>query len=169
MAIAKTARVSGSRRTGAGTRMLALETAAPLGFIGGQYIIVDSGLVLPSGKAAKRAYSMLSNDADQTRIEIAVKRIPNGPGSAFLHRVEVGTTIRFSGPWGKLAPLAGVGGRTLVIATDTGITAALGLVRSARFAALRPATLFVWLRPSPDGALGIDSLAELPGAEASPA
>jgi ferredoxin-NADP reductase len=148
VAIAKSARVIGARRTGAGTRLLELETAAPLGFIGGQYIIVDSGLVLPSGKAAKRAYSILSTDADQTRIEIAVKRIPDGPVSGFLHQIEVGATIAFSGPWGKMFPSDGAAGATVVVASDTGISAALGLVQAARFRALLPDTALVWFQVS---------------------
>ena len=148
MAIAKTARVIGARRTGAGTRMLELETAAQLGFIGGQYIIVDSGLVLPSGKAAKRAYSILSPDADQTRIEIAVKRIPDGPVSGFLHRIEIGATIAFSGPWGKMFPRDDAAGATVVVASDTGISAALGLVQAARFRALLPDAALVWFQVS---------------------
>jgi ferredoxin-NADP reductase len=162
MAIAKTARVVAARfpdtrdtadtgGTGStGTRILDLVADEPLGFIGGQYIIVDSGLVLPSGKAAKRAYSILSSDADQLRFQIAVKRIPDGPVSGFMHEVAVGAAIRFSGPWGKMFPPEGAVGRTVVVATDTGITAALGLVQAARFGALLPHAVLVWLQVDGD-------------------
>ena len=51
MAIARTARVISARSTGAGTRVLALEAGEPLGFVGGQYVIVDSGRVLPASPA----------------------------------------------------------------------------------------------------------------------
>jgi ferredoxin-NADP reductase len=151
MATARTARVVDARTIGGGghaTRMLELDAAEPLGFTGGQYIIVDSGLPLPGGKAAKRAYSIWSADADQRRFRLAVKRIPGGPVSGFLHGLAAGATVAFSGPWGKLAPRddAGGGGAVLVIATDTGISAALGLVQAARFRALVPDTVLIWLQ-----------------------
>jgi len=155
MATVRTARVIDAETlaagaAGAATRVLALEAAEPLGFSGGQYIIIDSGLTLPSGKAAKRAYSILSADADQRRFRLAVKRIPGGPVSGFLHGVTSGATVAFSGPWGKLAPrdAAAGGGAVLVIATDTGISAALGLVQATRFGALLPDTVLIWLQVS---------------------
>lgn len=150
MAIAKSARVVASEILSPDTRVLDLSMEEPLGFVGGQYVIVDSGLVLENGKAVKRAYSLLSGDAEQDRFQIAVKRVGAGPGSAFLHQIEVGQTLRFSGPWGKLFPREGAQGASLVLATDTGITAALGLVQSLRFAPLLARTVFVWLREKPD-------------------
>jgi ferredoxin-NADP reductase len=155
MATAKTARVvdvqsMGPRGAGGtadtGARVLTLEAAEPLGFIGGQYIIVDSGLTLPTGKAAKRAYSILSSDADQRRFQLAVKRIPDGPVSGFLHGLAPGAAIAFSGPWGKMFPQDGATGATVVVASDTGISAALGLVQAARFRALLPDAMLIWLQ-----------------------
>ncbi|HUQ06285.1 MAG TPA: FAD-dependent oxidoreductase [Kofleriaceae bacterium] len=153
MATARFARVAAAQPFGEGTRLLELVPDEPLGFVGGQYVIVDTGKTLPGGKACKRAYSVLSCDGAQDRFRLAVKRIPGGVASGHLHEVEVGATVQFSGPWGKLAPADGAAGRTLVLATDTGITAALGLVQSARFRPLAPATLFVWLEPPGDGFL----------------
>lgn len=158
MATARTARVVDAQTIGAGgagpaTRVIDLELeleAGPLGFTGGQYIIVDSGLTLPGGKAAKRAYSIWSADADQRRFRLAVKRIPGGPVSGYLHELAAGATVAFSGPWGKLAPRDGAAGQALVIATDTGISAALGLVQAARFRALLPDTLVIWLQVDGD-------------------
>src|SRR6266545_733072 len=124
MAVAKSARVASVQQVGEDTRVVDLVCAEPLGFVGGQYIIVDSGLVLPNGKAAKRAYSIFSSEADQGRIQLAVKRIPNGPASGFLHEIEVGSEVRFSGPWGKFYPQNSRNAATepaLVLATDTGV------------------------------------------------
>jgi ferredoxin-NADP reductase len=146
MATIKTARIVDARSIGIGTRVLELEAAEPLGFIGGQYIIVDAGLTLPTGKAAKRAYSILSSDDDQLRFQVAVKRIPNGSVSGYMHEVEIGATIKFSGPWGKMFPRDDAAGVTVVVATDTGITAALGLVQAARFRALLADTVLVWFQ-----------------------
>jgi len=151
MATPRFARVASATALGPDTRLLELELLVEeaLGFSGGQYVIVDSGLVLPNGKAAKRAYSILSVDAEQGRFTLCSKRIPGGLVSGFLHDVAVGTEIRFSGPWGKLLPAEGAAGQTLVLATDTGITAAIGLCSGRRFAPLLAGTILLWLRPTP--------------------
>jgi ferredoxin-NADP reductase len=158
MAIPRLARVCATTSLGPDTRILELCMTGdePLGFVGGQYIIADSGLVLPSGKAVKRAYSILSADSEQARFQLAVKRIPGGLGSGFLHDAAVGTEIKLSGPWGKLLPAEGVSGPTLLLATDTGVTAALGLLQSLRFSALLATTTFLWLRTSADYFLPAD-------------
>jgi ferredoxin-NADP reductase len=150
MAIPRTARVVGVDTLGADTRIVELTSDEPLGFIGGQYLIIDSGLIAPGGKAIKRAYSLMTPDAEQRRFRLAVKRLPDGPGSSFLHELERGAEVRFSGPWGKLYPEQGATGPALVLATDTGITAALGLLSSARFAPLLGQCTFAWLRTAPD-------------------
>lgn len=148
MAVAKTARVMGTERLGPDTLLLDLCATEPVGFIGGQYLILDSRIVLPTGKAVKRAYSFLTGDAEQRRFQLAVKRIPDGLGSAFVHGLDAGTDISFSGPWGKFVPREGVSGSTLILATDTGITAALGFLRATRFASLLPQARLMWLRDS---------------------
>lgn len=148
MAVAKTARVAGTEFLSPDTILLDLVAAEPLGFIGGQYLIVDSRIVLPSGKAVKRAYSLLSRDAEQVQFQLAVQRLPDGPGSAFMHRLQPGAEVSFSGPWGKCVPRAPSSVGTLVLATDTGITAALGLLRAAAYAPRLATTRLFWLRGS---------------------
>lgn len=148
MAVAKTARVVGTEKMGPDTLLLDLVATEPLGFVGGQYLILDSRIVLPSGKAVKRAYSLLTSDAKQVGFQLAVKRIPDGPGSAFVHGLEAGMDISFSGPWGKFFPREGASGDTLILATDTGITAALGFMQATQFAPLLPKALLIWLRAS---------------------
>lgn len=155
----RSARVVAAVEVAPGTRHLTLEMLEPaaLGFSGGQYVIVDTGIVLPSGKVVKRAYSILSADDDQTRIELATLRLPEGPGSGFMHALAPGAEIRFSGPWGKLH-LSGAGlavgedaaPATLALATDTGVTAILGLVRSRWFAPFVADCTFVCLRTATD-------------------
>jgi len=135
------------------TRLLTLSLTQGdhLGFIGGQYIIVDSGLPLPGGKIAKRAYSILSSDREQNQFQIAVRRIGAGLGSNYLHGVKSEMEIRFSGPWGKLFQTEKqISGKTWIIATDTGITAALGLVQSEEFRSRNAATRLTWWIPSLD-------------------
>ena len=85
MAVAKTAHVVGTEKLRPDTLLLDLCATEPLGFVGGQYLILDSRIILPSGKAVKRAYSFLTGDAEQRRFQLAVKRIPDGLGSAFAY------------------------------------------------------------------------------------
>jgi hypothetical protein len=151
MATVKHAEVTRVESLGSGVRLLELQSQEPLQFVGGQYVIIDSGLTLPNGKAAKRAYSIVSADAEQRRFQLAVKRIPEGPASGFLHELEPGTQLPFSGPWGKLflEPPPEVE-PTLIVATDTGITAALGLLQASRFAPFLPGTTLLWLEGEPN-------------------
>jgi len=114
-------------------------------------VIVDSGIALPGGKIAKRAYSIASPDAEQTRLEVAVRRQDEGPGSNYMHELAVGATVKFSGPWGKfVANEADPIGPTLVVATDTGITAALGLLQARAFRSRLETATLVWFRESDD-------------------
>jgi len=146
MATARQARIEAVEIIHAHTRVLHVATAEPLGFAGGQYVIIDSGLRRADGKAVKRAYSIFSADDEQSRFALAVARLPEGSGSRFMHALEPGSELRFSGPWGKLVPAAGARGGALVFATDTGVTAAIGLVRGARFEPLLAHARFIWLR-----------------------
>src|SRR5262249_44505525 len=120
-----------------------------LGFTGGQYIIVNTGIELDGGKVAKRAYSILSSDDEQRQFQLAVRRIGEGPGSNFMHRLAVGAELPFSGPWGKFLPSWASGPR-LVFATDTGITAALGLLKGHQFRKLAVDTRVIWSVESDD-------------------
>jgi len=147
MAEARTARLSAARGLGPETRLLefSIPDGQPLGFVGGQYVIVNTGLPLRGGKVAKRAYSILSSDAEQERFQIAVRRIGPGPGSNFMHELAVGSELPFSGPWGKYAVgPSEAAGMTLVFATDTGLTAALGLIRGMQFQRRLPRTHVFW-------------------------
>lgn len=160
MAVQKTAIVVGERRYSSETRWLDLEASEPLGFLGGQYLLVDSGLMLPSGKAAKRAYSIVSSDDEQRHFSLAVRRIAGGMVSRYMQEVAVGASLRFSGPWGK--HLRGLEANSeapaLVVATDTGITAALGLVRSRALQRRLPRSRLVWLLPSPNYFLPVEAV-----------
>ncbi len=103
---------------------------APWSNVRGKYVILDTGLVLPDGKAVKRAYSLTPVPGDASRVRLVVKKLADGPGSSALHAAPIGTELSFSGPWGKLVPEAGIGESALFVATDTGITSALGVATS---------------------------------------
>jgi ferredoxin-NADP reductase len=151
MAQQRIARLLSTREIHSDTRLLRFATEDALGFTGGQYIIVNTGIAIGEGKIAKRAYSLLSSDTGQSHFEIAVRRIHNGPGSNYMLSLAEGSELAFSGPWGKLLPRVPDSANitpTLVLATDTGITAALGLVNSAIFAPSLAATSIFWLSES---------------------
>ncbi|HUY26867.1 MAG TPA: FAD-dependent oxidoreductase [Candidatus Binataceae bacterium] len=150
MAQPRVARLVKAQRLGPEARLLRFALAeGELGFSGGQYIIVNTGIELAGGKLAKRAYSILSSDDDQREFQIAVRRVGDGPGSNFMHRIEVGAELTFSGPWGKFVS-NGAAGPRLVLATDTGITAALGLLQGRGSCPLAAATKALWLIESDD-------------------
>ncbi len=149
MAQQKTAALIGSELLGPDTRLLSLGMSdSDLGFIGGQYIIVDSGIVIAGDKIAKRAYSVISTDKDQRQFRLAVRRIGNGPGSNFMHNLRPGAELKFSGPWGKFTAEPGIEDDNFICATDTGITAALGLLESRAMQSMRDRTRVLWLAES---------------------
>ncbi|MCG8424127.1 MAG: FAD-binding oxidoreductase [Proteobacteria bacterium] len=167
---------------------LATQEGEPLGFTGGQYIIIDSGIEVADGKKVKRAYSVITSDTEQNCFQLAIRRIGGGLGSNFMNDIAVGTELAFSGPWGKwrpdatgragetkadgvpkadgtpadgtetpataVGPVAGTNrvdtGATVVLATDTGITAALGLLRGGQFRDRLSLTTVVWCVDSDD-------------------
>jgi ferredoxin-NADP reductase len=155
MAEQRTAMLEAARKFGPNTRLLRFRTEQPFDFCGGQYIIVDTGIEIAAGKIARRAYSMLSGDHDRHHFELAVRRIGAGPGSNFMHGLAVGSELLFTGPWGKFGPGNNpeFSGRTippLIVATDTGITAALGLLNSQAFQPFTAETDVYWLLEGDD-------------------
>ncbi|MBI4397560.1 MAG: FAD-dependent oxidoreductase [Candidatus Omnitrophica bacterium] len=162
MAEVKQAKVVSRDLLGEATCRVVCEMVEPreLGFTGGQYIIVNSKRLLASGKIGKRAYSLPSRDAEQNRFEFIVRQIPGGVGSKFIHELHRGDTFEFSGPWGKYLPVEGKAEKTLIVATDTGLTASLGLVRGQKFAAHLPWTHLLWFLPARDYFIPLERLHE---------
>lgn len=151
MATVRTARLIEREASGDGALLRFAMLDGPLGFRGGQYVIVDTGLLLADGKKRKRAYSLSSSDEAQETFELGVYPVAGGLGAAHMLSLSLGDELSFSGPWGKLVPPAAeVGGKVWVIATDTGITAALGLVRGAGYAPALARTTLAWWSAGPD-------------------
>lgn len=159
MATARNARLLASEPLGVRGRLLTFETPEPLGFVGGQYVIVDTGIEREDGRRHKRAYSVVSADAEQRCFQLAVYQ--HGPGSSVLHVAQPGAAFSFSGPWGSFLPEDSQPRRTLLVATDSGITAALGLLRARAFAPHRPVTRLLWLRPDGFDFLSARAIEEL--------
>lgn len=134
-----------------------------LGFIGGQYIIINTELPLSENKTIKRAYSIISSDEDQKEITLAIKPILDGLGSPFFKEVSKERILPFGGPYGRLkyentnSPQC----KKLVLATDTGITAALGLLKGKDFKDHLPNTTLVWIAENESYFITLPKLREL--------
>jgi ferredoxin-NADP reductase len=139
-----TLRIVGVEPIGDATRVLDIVRTdkAPWTAVRGKYIILDTGLISQEGKAVKRAYSLVPSDSDSSLCRLIVKWLPGGPGSTALHATPIGSEFLFSGPWGKLVSEQCIDEPTLIVATDTGITSALGAVA---FSGSELATV-LWLR-----------------------
>ena len=137
----KTLRIVETRAAGPHTRVIDIACdAVPFEAIGGKYIIVNTGVVAGE-KPVKRAYSLVPVEGAPQLARLTVKRLGDGPGSNAMHAAGVGAELPFSGPWGKLVPEGGTPAKTLVVATDTGITSALGIAARKE----KPAEI-LWLR-----------------------
>lgn len=143
---------------GASTRVLEIECVEGGAFdaVGGKYIIVHTGLMLGE-KPIKRAYSLMPVAGRPGRAQLAVKRLP-GLGSQAMHAVPLDSMLAFSGPWGKLIPEAGLAQRTLLVATDTGITSALGIVEQQAMTGQAHALSVMWLREAAETFLDVASV-----------
>lgn len=118
-----------------------------LGFVGGQCILINSGIVMDNGKLGKRAYSLVSSDDTQNTFELLVKKIGKGVGSSYVHQLKEGDVFEFSGPWGKNKPIVNEtkDKSTLFIATDTGITAILGLLKGEAYRKSLTEARLIWI------------------------
>lgn len=151
----KRLRIVGARAVGERTRALAVDCIEGGAFerCGGKYVIVHTGLVVDD-KAIKRAYSLVPVEGAPHTFELLVKRLDGGPGSKALHDAPIGAELGFSGPWGKLVPETGLAARTLLVATDTGITSALGIALQHA----KSVADVVWLREPSDPFLEVDAV-----------
>jgi len=154
----KQLRVVAAQLLGPCTRTLEIECVEGGVFdvVGGKYIIVHTGL-MSGEKAIKRAYSLMPVPGRPGRAAIAVKRLP-GLGSQAMHAVPLDARLGFSGPWGKLIPEAGLAQRTLLVATDTGITSALGVVEQQAITGQARGLSVIWLREGSESFLDVASV-----------
>jgi phenol/toluene 2-monooxygenase (NADH) P5/A5 len=66
-------------------------------FQAGQYVNVQ----IP-GEEIARAFSLASTPTTRNQVELNVRRVPGGKGTAYLHdALKVGDEIRFAGPFGR--------------------------------------------------------------------
>lgn len=157
---------------GAVARLLrfAAPLQGPLHFRGGQYLIVDTGLLRADGRPVKRAYSLLAADRELDGFQLAARRIGAGKGSQYMNEILPAALLTFSGPWGRWHAEAGAlqesatpkhdadPGAALIFVTDTAITAALGLLRGQGFASHLHRTRLIWAAESESYFLPLDRI-----------
>lgn len=82
-----------------GVRRLVVALDAPLSFNPGQYVQLD----LPDGDS--RPYSIASTPSDPTRVELHLKRSPNGVATEgwVFKDLAVGDRVTLSGPYGRFS------------------------------------------------------------------
>jgi CDP-4-dehydro-6-deoxyglucose reductase len=109
---------------------------APFAVEAGQWV----SLVLPAADGAgtelRRAYSIASPPDGSARFELAVTRVPTGPGSTYLHGVEPGVVLRAVGPQGFFTRSPGGGPEegvppALFVGTGTGVAPLRSMLRDA--------------------------------------
>lgn len=135
------------------THMLTFQRDEDLGFVGGQYIILNSKIESGEGKTFKRAYSIISEEKNQREFQIAYKVMKEGVvTNNFLNHLTIGDEITFSGPWGKFLtedtfPSAG---EILILCTDTGVASAISFLNSKKLENRSMDIHFIWMTPSND-------------------
>lgn len=125
--------------------MIELTLTEPLGFVGGQYVIVNTKIPLGE-KHLKRAYTIISTDSEQSKITLAMPRI--GRGSHFMCNLKVGAEVEFGGPYGKFKPYPEMhpDWEVTLVVTDTGINAAIGLLQGQALRGLTERCRLYWLK-----------------------
>jgi Na+-transporting NADH:ubiquinone oxidoreductase subunit F len=142
--------VSAARAVTHDIRELRLRLLEPpaISFRPGQYVQVQ----VPTRRSAEhRAYS-ISSPPEQTReIELVVRLVPGGLGSTYLHRIEVGEELAFTGPYGDFALSEDPETEIVCVAGGCGIAPARSILRHAtqRWPE-RPCALFFGVRTSRD-------------------
>ncbi len=122
---------------------LARVDGQPIFFAPGQWV----NLFLPLGQGEeKRAYSIASapHPDGSSRIELAVTRVPDGPGSEFLHAAPIGQQIRAAGPFGTFTRPAEDRTPAVFVATGTGLAPLRSMLLAASQESAPPPMLLLF-------------------------
>lgn len=90
----------------------------------GQYV----QLTIP-GVDGPRAFSIANSPSEQDMVELHVRRVPGGAGSAYLHeQLKVGETLRFAGPYGRFFVRHSAPGHALFLAGGSGLSSPKSMI-----------------------------------------
>lgn len=114
----------------------------PFNFHAGQFVQIEVPSQTSGGETVHRAYSIASDPADSTGIDLIVRRVPSGRSTSYLHdRLKVGDSVKLSGPHG-LFRLRPTSSPALFIAGGSGIAPLEAMLLEARrVARAKPITL----------------------------
>jgi Na+-transporting NADH:ubiquinone oxidoreductase subunit F len=142
------ARVASARMLTSDIRELRLSLLAParLDFRPGQYVQVA---VPHKRETIFRAYSLASPPSMDGEIELLVRLIPGGLGSTYLHRLQVGEELSFTGPYGDFELDESVEQELVCVGGGCGMAPMRSLLRHlAEAAPQKPCWLFFGARSS---------------------
>jgi ferredoxin-NADP reductase len=98
-------------------------------FYPGQYVMLEVPYP-PTGELLKRAYSIANSPLQKDRLELTVKKTPNGKASVILTEyVKVGDTFKIKGPYGKFVWLPDMSDRIALISAGSGIVPLMCILR----------------------------------------
>jgi phenol hydroxylase P5 protein len=101
-----------------------LDLDHPMEFQAGQYI----NLHLPGVEGA-RAFSIASKPSDSHRLELHVRRVPDGAGTGYIHeQLQVGDTLHLSGPYGQFFTRVSAPEDLIFIAGGSGLSSPQSMV-----------------------------------------
>jgi phenol hydroxylase P5 protein len=93
-------------------------------FQAGQHVMVN----LP-GVDAPRAFSIANAPSDANHIELQVRRVPGGAGTAYVHeRLKFGDRVRFSGPYGRFVVRKSRSGPLIFFGGGTGVSSPRAMI-----------------------------------------
>lgn len=136
-----------------------IELDQPMAFASGQYALFQ----LP-GVQGVRAYSMSNAGAPTRRLEIQVRRVPQGAGSQVLFALEPGSPLQVDGPFG-MAYLREDAERDIVcLAGGSGLAPMLSIARGALASAAlaKRRVHFLYGARTQADVCGEDMLAQIP-------
>lgn len=112
------ARLVAARTLSPSVRELTFDPGPDFKFLPGQWVSLRTG---NGHDAPPRAYSIASAPRADRSFDVAVTRVPEGPGSNFLHQVEPGAVLAMSEAQGFFT-LPAVERPLVMVATGTGVS-----------------------------------------------
>ncbi len=82
------------------------------------------------GGDVRRSYTILSPPGPGDTVEILVKDVAGGVGTAYFAGLAVGDTVHFTGPMGFFVPDAAHAGDAIHVATGAGVAASLPVIEA---------------------------------------
>ncbi|MBI4925115.1 MAG: FAD-dependent oxidoreductase [Bdellovibrio sp.] len=120
---------------------LSFEVTKPFDFKGGQFISVVIPKAGPQGRDLRRAYSIASH-AEKRPIELCVKRVEHGPGTAYMSELHPGENFSIYAPYGDFIYKPKHNKRVCFVATGTGVAPFRSMVFSKSFIEQPPISTF---------------------------